>query len=107
MPQAPRKYFKFFKNVRNEPRRFEYKPRHYSEEDEEWKARTKRIEREVAMERGEKVDYEPGTVNFRETWSRQKRQTSRSKSALIRLLVILVALIIASYYALQWLEKYE
>lgn len=107
MPQPPKRYFKFFKNVKNEPRRFEYKPRTYSEENEEWEARKRRIEREVAAERGEKVDFKPGTVNFRDTWSRQKRQKSRSKSAMIRLLVILVALTTASYYALQWLEKYE
>lgn len=107
MLNPPKRYFKFFKNIRNEPRRFEYKPRHFDQENEEWEARKRKIEREVAAERGEKVDYEPGQSSFRDTWSRQSRQNSRSKSALLRLLVILVALIIASYYALQWLEKYE
>lgn len=105
--EPPKRYFKFFRNVRNEPRRFQYNPRVFDADNEEWEARKKRIEREVAMERGEQVDYQSGHYNFRESWSRQKRQAGRSRGAMLRLLVILIALIGFSYWALQWLEKFE
>ncbi len=100
-------YYKFFKGVNNQPRRFEYKPRTYNEEEEEWNKRVRRIEREVALERGEEVSYEPGLYDFKTGWKRGAYRARARKSSMIMLMVILAMLLLGAYYGLKWLETFE
>ena len=44
-----------FRNVRTKPRSFVFKSRHLSDDPPHWSERKRRIESEVAMERGEKM----------------------------------------------------
>lgn len=102
-----RSYFKFFRGVKVQPRQFEYKPRLYDEEKEEWEKRVKRIEQEVAIERGEEVEYEKGLYDFKSGWKRGAYRARVKRGSNIMLLVILVMLIGGAYLALKWLETFE
>lgn len=105
-------YMKFFRNVQSQPKRFKHVPRFYDEKAEQQEARRKRIEMEVALERGEEVDeyIAPRTLSF----SRHKQAKSgvlkytrsQKKAANLRLIIILIFLIGILFYALPYLEEY-
>jgi len=104
-------YVKFFRNVQGQPRRFKHISRFYDEKKEKQELRRKRIEMEVAMEKGEELnEYVPRSLSF----SRHKHaksgvlkySSSQKKSANIRLLIILMVLIAIVYYGMPYLEQY-
>lgn len=98
-----------FRNVQTEPRRFTYKSRYYDPKKEEFEDRKRRIEREVAREKGEAVEeFKPRSGgSFRSSWKRQNTYRRRSRSANRRLLLILAVMIIFIYMAIKWIEGTE
>ena len=94
-----------FRNVQTEPRKFNYKPRHYDPKQEALEERKRRIELEVARENGDPTgNYEPGKIQFRNSWKKQNSYRNRAKSANKRLLLILAVLIMFFFMAAKWLE---
>jgi hypothetical protein len=100
--------FSMFRNVQTEPRKFAYKSRYFDPKKEEFEDRKRRIEREVARDKGEAVeDYTPRSGSFRSSWKRQNTYRRRSRSANRRLLLILAVMMIFIYMAIKWLEGTE
>jgi hypothetical protein len=102
--EAPR-IRSLFRNVQNEPRQFNYRSRFYDPRKEELEKRKKRIERKIALQKGDEVeDYNPGEIRFSESWKKQSAYRSGRRSANLRLVIILGILVIFSFLAIQWLE---
>ena len=106
--EAPR-LRSMFRNVRTEPRRFEFKSRHLPDVKEEGGERKRRVEREVL---GVSDDDGPTQIRFRKGSSpvdsrRQRRQASirDARRAMIRAVLIAGVLFYAAYRGLQWVEE--
>ncbi|MDX1652498.1 MAG: hypothetical protein R3277_08405 [Brumimicrobium sp.] len=89
----------------NRHKRYDYTPRFYDERKERLNALIKNYE--------EKEDeFEPGSAEYRarlkermeRTWSLQSTQSGQSRAANIRLIVILAALLIATYFILNYVD---
>ena len=105
-------YVKFFRNVQSQPKRFKHTSRFYNEKKEKQEARRKRIEMEVAMEKGEEVDeYVPRTLSFSRHKNAKsgvmKYTRSQKKAANLRLIIILMILIALFYYGIPYIENIE
>lgn len=94
-----------FRNVKREPRRFRYRPKHYDPRAEAIEERKKLIEDELARERGEEAAglRKP---SFRSSWQRQS-YSSAASMANLRLIVILIVLLVLAFAAAGWLEKFS
>ncbi len=102
-------YVKFFRNVKNQPRRFNHVPRFYDAKKEERERRRSRVEMEVALEKGQEVDeYVPRPLAFSRhksaTTGVKKYSSSQKKMANMRLIIILTLLFAAAYYGIRYLE---
>jgi len=88
-------FFSLFKPAK--PRQFEYTPRYWDPRKEALDERIRRIEAEIAAEKGQPVDYHGTTLRkgfLREAGTiRKKHQRSSS----LRLLIILVFLLYIAY----------
>lgn len=100
--RAP-KFPSFFRNVKTDHRKFRFRSPHFDPKDEELEARKKRIEAEVAQERGESVDEAYREIRF----NRKRRQKKRKSGymAMVRFLAILMVLIYLLYKGIQWAEN--
>ena len=105
-----------FRNVRTEPRRFQFRSRHLPDLDPEWAERKERIEAEVAGEQ----DPEASTarpIRFRS--SRTKAETAEGASewkerrqaqilgaryAMLRAVVIAAGLVWLAWRGMVWVE---
>jgi len=97
--EAPRIPKIFFRNLRSEPRKFNFKPRYYDQKKEEWEKRKKDIEKEVSREKS--GDSE------RVSWSQSRgREYYRSGvfSANLRLILILGILCFVVWAVIKKLE---
>ncbi|MFZ6052847.1 hypothetical protein [Halocola ammonii] len=103
--EAPKVPKVVFRNARNKPRQYKLSKRFYDPEEEERENRRREIEREVAMERGEKVNYAPGKVSFRKQRTKGDHYRKGAMASNLRLIVILAILIILAYMAYQYLEQ--
>lgn len=108
--QAPR-LKSMFRNVRTNPRRFEFKSRHLSDLDEKWQARKQRVEQEVAA--GEGDEREPQAIRFRSRAVDSARnrsdarleQISGARWSMVRAAIIAAALIWLAWKGIQWVEQ--
>lgn len=93
-----------FKQVRSQPRQFNFKPRVYNEDRERIKKRQKEIEAELALE--EKARKNPQTQERNREHDNylrfQRRKQSRQSN--VRLIIILAVLLLGTYMMLQRLE---
>lgn len=99
--QAPR-LPSFFRNVKTQHRKFNFRSPYYRPEDHELAERKRRLEVEVAREKGEYVEVAPRQVNF----SRRRGEVRRTRGnwAIIRTVLILIILIYLSFKGIQWAE---
>jgi|GEM_PF-2469875 hypothetical protein len=103
--EAPKLPKVVFRNARNKPRQYSLGKRFYDPEKEERENRRKEIEKEVAVERGEKVDYVPGKVSFRNQRAKGDHYRKGAMASNLRLIVILAVLVILAFMAYQYLEQ--
>lgn len=100
-----------FRNVRTEPRRFEFKSRHLPELDEKWQERKKRVEQHHSAE--EDGASEPRTIRFRSKGSaasnerseQRVRQIAGARWSMVRAGLIAVVLIWLAWKGIQWVEQ--
>lgn len=102
--EAP-KFPSIFRNVKKAPRRFRYRPKHYSPKAEELEERKKRIEQEVKRE-GTSEEKSVSGHYFRPSF-RNESYRSGASAANLRLVVILMLLMAVTYVVVQWLGKLE
>lgn len=105
--QAP-KLRGMFRNVRTNPRSFVFKSRHLSDDRPDWDERKRKIEQEIARERGDMPQDigAPSKIRF----NRNFRSNSVKKSALkanFRVVLIGVVLLYVTYKILLWAEETE
>lgn len=100
--RAP-KFPSLFRNVKTDHRKFRFRSPHIDTKEQELEARRKRLEAEVARERGEEIDESYREIRF----NRRRRQIKRKSGymATLRFLVILVVLIYLLYKGIQWAEN--
>lgn len=91
-----------FKNIKKDHRKFQFRSPHYKSKDKDLEQRRRRLESEVARERGEEVVDVPRRVTFD-----RRRRTSRRRHgymAMLRTLIILIVLVYLLYKGIQWAE---
>lgn len=109
--EAPR-LRSMFRNVRTEPRRFAFKSRHLPDGKAEWQERKQRIEQEVL---GVNPENGPARIRFRkasapsdsaadERRTRRRAAIRDARRAMIRAVLIAVALVYAAWEGLKWVE---
>lgn len=82
--------FNIFKEYK--PRRtFDYKPLYYNEDKENFEERKRKIEQEVAMNKGVKVTYRSG---LQKGYLASKRKTSSSKVSIMMFFVALAVVVV-------------
>lgn len=96
----------FFRNIRRNPRRFQFKTRHFDAKKAEWIERKEDIEREVGKSEADEVQA-PREIRFSRSSRRAGSYRSASRAAAYRLVIILVILIFLAYRGLVWLEIWE
>lgn len=96
----------FFRNVRRNPRRFEFKTRHYDPKKAELIERKENIEREMGKSKADATQA-PREIRFSRSSRRAGSYRSASRAAAYRLVIILVILIFLTYRGLVWLEIWE
>lgn len=101
------KSWSVFKNIKREPKRFTYQPKHYDAKEEEFEKRMKRIEDRVRMKKGEQVSApEQASFDFKKSHRRSKSNyRSGLAAANKRLIIILVILVAMFAVAVKWLEN--
>jgi len=94
-----------FRNVRTKPRSFVFKSGHLSEDPPQWGERKRRIESEVAMERGEQVPDQnmASSIRFRKGGSVR----NGARKANIRVVLIGVVLLWITWKMIVWAETTE
>ena len=99
-----------FRNVRTKPRTFVFKSRHLPDGRPEWDERKRRIDAEVANEKGENIpeSNRVSDISFRRR-SRANKDTVRknARRANIRVVLIAVVLVYVAYRILLWTEQTE
>jgi len=109
--EAPR-LRSMFRNVRTEPRRFEFKSRHLPDSKAEWQERKQRIEQEVL---GVEPEGGPKRIRFRKSAAisdaaADERRTRRraairdARRAMFRAVVIAFGLVWLAWEGLKWVE---
>ena len=93
-----------FKNVKREPKRFNYSPRHFDPQAEELEKRKAKIREEMGMETGE--GSRDIKIDFRSSMGRGRRRGSAPSSSL-RMLLILAILLFLAFSVIKWLERYQ
>lgn len=109
--EAPR-LRSMFRNVRTDPKRFEFKSRHLPDVKVEWQERKQRIEQEVL---GVEPEQGPAQIRFRKsrastssaTEDRRARRLASIRDArrsMFRAVVIAAVLVFAAWEGLKWVE---
>lgn len=93
-----------FRNVKREPRKFRYKPKHYDPREEAIEERKRKLDVEIARENGEEASGRK--PSFRKSWQKQS-YSSGASMANMRLVLILIVLIGLSLAVFRWLEKFS
>lgn len=103
--QAP-KSWSIFKNIRREPKRFRYQPKHYDAKQDEFEKRMRRVEQRVNGTAAEVEERERANFDFKRS-SRRSKGGYRSGLAAAnkRLIVILIVLIAMFVGAARWLDN--
>ncbi|MAI23657.1 MAG: hypothetical protein CL828_06335 [Crocinitomicaceae bacterium] len=113
--QAPR-LRSMFRNVRTEPRRFQFRSRHMPDLDPKWAERRERIEAQVAGEEApDAVPARPIRFRSNRTTAELKNSTSEWKErrlvqiigaryAMLRAVVIAAGLVWLAWRGLVWVE---
>jgi hypothetical protein len=107
--QAPR-LRSMFRNVRTEPRRFEFKSRHLPDLDTKWTERKERIVAELVND-GRVVGVGQRPIRFRKSGhpnegrSAQRRsQIKGARYAMLRAAMIAAVLVWMAWKGIQWVE---
>ncbi|MBV42733.1 MAG: hypothetical protein CL834_06840 [Crocinitomicaceae bacterium] len=108
--QAPR-LRSMFRNVRTEPRRFEFKSRHLPELDEKWQERKARVEQHISAE--EEGGSVPRTIRFRsnggtngnKSSEQRLQQIAGARWSMLRAAFIAAVLIWLAWKGIQWVER--
>lgn len=100
--RAP-KFPSFFRNVKTDHRKFRFRSPHFDKKEQELEERRRRLEAEIARERGEPADGPYREIRF----NRKRRQNKRRASywATLRFIAILLVLIYLLYKGIQWAEN--
>lgn len=93
-----------FKNVKREPKRFNYSPRHFDPHAEELEKRKAKIREELGVDRRE--DSRESKIDFRSSLGRSRRRSGAASSNM-RLLLILAILLFLAFSVIKWLESYQ
>lgn len=98
-----------FRNVRTEPRRFEFRSRHLPELDRRWLERKQKLEEEfMGADSDQKRSIRirrSGPSNATDRISLKKDRIRASRIAMIRASVIAVGLIWLAYKGILWVEQ--
>lgn len=95
-----------FRNVRTEPRTFDFKSRHLPESRPEWEARKRRVEEEVhgASEAPRPIKFRQGGRNAEGRAARRAASIRASRMAALRAAGVAVVLVYLTYRAILWVE---
>lgn len=103
----PKIYRSIFRNVRMEPRGFNYIPRYYDERKSELDARVREIEREVAEE-DQEVEIAKARISHKLRGRMDKRSNVYSDRSRMGRLVLIIALLFALFRAIyRYLDYLE
>ena len=108
--QAPR-LKSMFRNVRIEPRRFEFKSRHLPDLDEKWHERKARVEQDVSTDASDKPLAR--SIRFRSKGSgtsdqrleQRQQQIAGARWSMMRAGLIAIGLIWLAWKGIQWVEQ--
>lgn len=91
-----------FRNVKTSHRRFEFRSPYFDPRERELEERKRRIEEEVAREKGESPANPPRKISI----GKRRADVTRRQSlmAMARTLIILIILVYLLYKGLQWAE---
>ena len=95
-----------FRNVRTEPRTFDFKSRHLPDSRPEWEARKRRVEEEVhgASEAPRPIIFRQGGRNAEGRAARRAASIGASRMAALRAAGVAVVLVYLTYRAILWVE---
>ena len=95
-----------FRNVRTEPRTFDFKSRHLPDSRPEWEARKRRVEEEVhgASEAPRPIKFRQGGRNAGGRAARRAASIRASRMAALRAAGVAVILVYLTYRAILWVE---
>ena len=95
-----------FRNVRTEPRTFDFKSRHLPDSRPEWEARKRRVEEEVhgASEAPRPIKFRQGGRNAEGRAARRAASILASRMAALRAAGVAVVLVYLTYRAILWVE---
>ena len=95
-----------FRNVRTEPRTFDFKSRHLPDSRPEWEARKRRVEEEVhgASEAPRPIKFRQGGRNTEGRAARRAASIRASRMAALRAAGVAVVLVYLTYRAILWVE---
>ena len=95
-----------FRNVRTEPRTFDFKSRHLPDSRPEWEARKRRVEEEVhgASEAPRPIKFRQGGRNAEGRAARRAASIRASRMAALRAAGVAVVLVYLTYRAILWVE---
>jgi|TARA_B110000211_G_C13810766_1_gene434799 hypothetical protein len=99
-----------FRNVRTKPRTFVFKSRHLPDGRPEWDERKRRIDAEIAKEKGEEIPESDrlSDIRFRRSSGAAKDSVRKNaRRANLRVVLIAVVLVYVAYRILIWTEKTE
>ena len=99
-----------FRNVRTKPRSFVFKSRHLPDGRPEWDERKRRIDAEIAKEKGEDIPESDRLSDIRFRRSSGMNSDSVRKNARranMRVVLIAVVLVYVAYRILIWTEQTE
>jgi len=91
-----------FRNVRTEPRRFEFKSRHLPDLDAKWAERKERVEAELEPEEGEHASSQR-PIRFGKS-SQRRNQIKGARYAMLRAAMIAAVLVWLAWKGIQWVE---
>lgn len=95
-----------FRNVRTEPRTFDFKSRHLPDSRPEWEARKRRVEEEVhgVSEAPRPIKFRQGGRNAEGRAARRAASIRASRMAALRAAGVAVVLVYLTYRAILWVE---
>ena len=98
-----------FRNVRTEPRTFDFKSRHLPDSRPEWEARKRRVEEEVhgASEAPRPIKFRQGGRNAEGRAARRAASIRASRMAALRAAGVAVVLVYLTYRAILWVEAQD
>ena len=95
-----------FRNVRAEPRTFQFKSRHLPDYRPEWEARKRRVEDEVSgvSEAPRPIKFRQGGRNAEGRAARRAASIRASRMAALRAAAVALVLVYLTYRAILWID---